>query len=423
MNFGALKRSQPSRRDPYQSEPKNKKEVESLTIENNNPSQKSSRGGRVCRLFSMTALSLASASQFRGLFSLIETRSKPHSADLDIFKSLKMNATNLDVPNKGEKHQKDNPFCAPPSVYGGSHQGTLIEILPKEASPRGTRWTWRTCASECAKRAECDFWILPLRGKETHCKLLADMGEYQEKGARHLEGVKDPGCLDVRNPVMGKLKNAYYINLAKNTLRRRNIEQWLNKTSLTYTRIEAIQGKQSDSCEKPLNEHKCRGAAGLTLSNLKIIENGDHSGGHTLVFEDDAFVRDIAVMEASLSLVPDDWDIVRWNCGKKENVPASFPWVNEFTFRSVHEGGCTPSRKNHNCQFFGGTRAMLWKNESLPKLREVWAKRPYGEIDGRLTTEKLKSYCVDIGPFLIHRAPREEKSDIQLKLDGSAKHK
>ena len=311
-------------------------------------------------------------------------------------------------------------FCAPPTHLGGFHSGRRIALLSKDFSPSGESWTWRSCASECAKVAACEFWILPLRGKNMDCQLLADKGEYHETGM-NLEGDRDPGCLDMENKVAGKLKNAYYINLAKNTQRRENIEGWLKKTSLTYHRIEAIKGDENLTCAKPIHKAKCQGVSGLAMSNIKIIDEGDHSSGATLVFEDDAIVKDVSILEASMSLVPDDWDIVRWNCWRRKNIiPASFPRINKYVFRTVYEGGCVPTQERESCKFFGGTHAMLWKNTSLAKLKDVWSQQPFKDIDDRLTTDKLNSYCIDIGNKLLSTySPANEKSDIQVKKNGA----
>ena len=311
--------------------------------------------------------------------------------------------------------QKD--FCSPPTVFGGKHAGKIIKNLPKKASPKAKGWTWRTCASECAKSKECEFWILPLKGDKSPCRLLTGKGAYIDKGA-HLEGEKDLGCLDKKAPVLGSIKNAYYINMANNTKRRENIEAWLDQTSLTYHRVEAIKGEKKDRCIDRINEVKCRGVAGVALSNLKIIEEGDHESGTTLVLEDDVYVKDIAVLEASISLVPEDWDIIRWNCWPSKNIPKEFPWVNRYVFRTVREKEYDPAISEKS-RFYGGAFAMLWKKKGLPKLKEVWSQAPYWDIDGRLTTDKLKSYCVQVGStHLRHAPPSEEKSDIQRREDG-----
>jgi hypothetical protein len=54
---------------------------------------------------------------------------------------------------------------------------------------------------------------------------------------------------------------------------------------------------------------------------------------------------------------------------------------------------------------------MLWRDKSLPKLEEVWSKQPFSDIDCRLATDKLNSYCVNIGIGTIS-APEGEMTDI-----------
>jgi hypothetical protein len=322
-----------------------------------------------------------------------------------------LDAPVLDAPEGME------PSCALPTRFGGWHSGKFIATLQKENG-----WTWQECASECAKLDACVSWTLPVHDHNTACNLLAEKGEYHESGY-HVEGERDVNCLNPKAPIAGQeIKKIFYINLEKNKLRRQSMEEQLSKQAIPFQRINALAGNQSHACSGDIGapgEGKCRGVAGLALSNIAIIDHEDHSQGFSLVLEDDVQVQNMEILMSSISSVPKDWDIIRWNCIPEEYIPATFDRINRYVFRTYHQTHCEPTRENAWCNFYGGTYAMLWRNEGLSKLREVWSQEPFTDIDGRLNTEKLKSYCVDVGTQVMHKPPQQEMSDIQINDSGN----
>ena len=66
---------------------------------------------------------------------------------------------------------------------------------------------------------------------------------------------------------------------------------------------------------------------------------------------------------------------------------------------------------NEPCEFYGGTHAMMWNQESVSKLERVWSQTPYDDIDARLVTDQLNSYCVNLGIGYID-SPLAESTDI-----------
>ena len=42
---------------------------------------------------------------------------------------------------------------------------------------------------------------------------------------------------------------------------------------------------------------------------------------------------------------------------------------------------------------------MLWRGSSIPKLRKVWSKFPYGDADCRLCTNDIEAYCLGSSAF------------------------
>ena len=55
---------------------------------------------------------------------------------------------------------------------------------------------------------------------------------------------------------------------------------------------------------------------------------------------------------------------------------------------------------------------MLWRQRSVQKLRELWTETPYDGLDCRLTTDRIKSYCVNIGGIGGFYHPPGEETNI-----------
>mmetsp|Transcript_25802 Transcript_25802/g.44049 ORF Transcript_25802/g.44049 Transcript_25802/m.44049 type:complete len:361 (-) Transcript_25802:87-1169(-) len=202
------------------------------------------------------------------------------------------------------------------------------------------------------------------------------------------------------------IDRVYYINVEKNYERRFLMESWLNQTNLPFERAPGLAG-QTDSCVDEKNGPHCIGISGLIRSNFNIMDNLN-TEGITLVVEDDFVVRDMKKLILSTHLVPDDWDVLRWDCYGTQ--PPEFEWLSEFSFEvgPLNQTFCAP------CAYCGGTHAVMWRGDgdSLKKLRDVWSQQPYNDIDCRLSDPSLKSYCINVGVGEF-RAPRDNRSDIK----------
>lgn len=102
------------------------------------------------------------------------------------------------------------------------------------------------------------------------------------------------------------------------------MEEWLSRQTIPFERINATIGKLSgDDCVAGKQEpRRCRGIAGLSMTELDIIRNHDVSD-LTVVLEDDYELRRPVqeIVEETLRIVPSDWDVIRWNCwGPKPNA-------------------------------------------------------------------------------------------------------
>lgn len=188
----------------------------------------------------------------------------------------------------------------------------------------------------------------------------------------------------------------YYINMDKDHKRRYVMDAWLNSTGIPYQRVPGIHG-DDHSCMSRKNGKTCFKISGLTYSNLNLLDNYNLSGNLTLVLEDDFVIKDMDKLLLSLHLLPNDWDVVRFDCWERRGYQMNFDDISTFSYRSgpLDQRYCKP------CKFCGGTHAMLWRSDndgaSLAKLREVFSRKPYNDIDCRLTDPILKSYCIDVG--------------------------
>ena len=198
-----------------------------------------------------------------------------------------------------------------------------------------------------------------------------------------------------------KIDRVYYSNLEKNVLRKAMMNFWLNEDPLVrtipYKRIGAMVGDLSqDKCKEGKNKpNQCRGVAGLARTLLHILDN-EPTNGTSLILEDDFFITDPGFrrIEASVAMVPDDWDVIRFDC--REIWQVDLQWLNPFVVRTNQfreRINCTS-----RCYFCGGTHAMLVREESISRLKSMWGQTPFDEVDCIIgKTEWINSYCVNIG--------------------------
>ena len=223
-----------------------------------------------------------------------------------------------------------------------------------------------------------------------------------------------------------QVSRIYYINLDSIPHRREFMESWLSKQPVPFMRVPGVQPELSEpKCiSGKQNEKRCRGIAGLVRSNLFIMDHLNVSG-HTLVLEDDHWIDTQAVGQA-IGGVPGDWDVIRFDCRDKprttfkivqsQEVPGS-AIPHPLIFRTRHDHPCDPAKEpDGRCWYCSGTHAVLYREGSVSKLRALWSAEPYDDIDCKLVTKEVNSYCVqaDITKY------KEFPTTIpKLHLDGS----
>ena len=185
-----------------------------------------------------------------------------------------------------------------------------------------------------------------------------------------------------RNDVVTRIDRVYYMNLDERQNRAEFMEWWLSRQDTPYARISAVQGATTGCVPRLSRPEHCRGVIGVRMSNLYMMDYVDTTG-ITMVLEDDVKVNMSGVLDA-VRAVPHDWDIIRLDCWG--SVPWTFPYVTPSIFKT--EPVYWPVR------YYGGTHAVLWRSDSIDKIRKLWSVQPYDDIDGLLTTSAVNSYCV-----------------------------
>ena len=168
--------------------------------------------------------------------------------------------------------------------------------------------------------------------------------------------------------------------------------------SIPYSRVPAMRGTSNgNACIKGLQDpDRCMGVSGLSRTMVKIMDTQNVTG-LTLVLEDDFVLgTNLTKIRQALSMVPDDWDLIRFTISGYDNK----------TFRAMSGKRKTfvPIQNPMNLQVYriqgpsvvcGGTHTMVWRASSLTKLHRVWSRRPYSDIDCVLTWEQnFNSYGI-----------------------------
>ena len=194
-----------------------------------------------------------------------------------------------------------------------------------------------------------------------------------------------------RSRVPSNIKQMYYINLDyrqdRNTFMLEHVVPRFQQKGIPYARVSARTGN-GEHCVSGKNQTKrCKGIVGLIKSNLYILEKLPIVE-NTLILEDDWSIKSIDALNKAVDVVPKDWDIIRFDCWGKPPTSFAPPNMNNV-FRTTHVT-LPPTT-----WFCGGTHALLIRPSSVPILKKIWSKTPYNDLDCRLTSKDIKSYCVN----------------------------
>jgi hypothetical protein len=239
----------------------------------------------------------------------------------------------------------------------------------------------------------------------------------QMRHEAELEPTKNPNTIS-------QIDRIFYHNLDKNELRHQHMESWLSEQPIPYKRISA-QVREPDVCVPERNTpNRCRGMSGITKTLTGIIDAENTTTGVSLVLEDDVITLDDREcwdrMIESIKYVPNDWDIIRFDCWGSNNFDLRA--VNGFVL-DTRRSPTTPlksavlDRNGDSQPFCAGAYAMLWRAASVQKLKTMWNQTPVDDADCIIAkTDYVQSYCVNIGLFE-HFYMEQELSDVSMLQD------
>lgn len=230
----------------------------------------------------------------------------------------------------------------------------------------------------------------------------------------------DPKGLAAQRAREQTVQRIYYINLQKNINRRALMESWLIGQPIPFERIAAKVGDTDPEHCISGKQHpdRCNGILGLAETELDIIRNHNTSG-LTLVFEDDFIVHKPLdeIVRKTLRLVPSNWDLIRWDCWGKPldtfNYVLSPGILDRSRIFRTNGTNLDTTVFSQDFWFCGGTHAMMWREESISKLENIWSRLPFEDIDCKLTTTEphFNSYCVNLDIGVI-KLVQGESTDI-----------
>ena len=182
-------------------------------------------------------------------------------------------------------------------------------------------------------------------------------------------------------------------------------------STIPFQRIKLEKGFQG-GCIPLTKNSLCMENVALSKTLVTNIIEKKETAGYTLVVQDTYKVTNLTLLEQSITMVPDDWDVIRWDC-QGDDLPPSFLHVNDHVFRSSEYLPNSTTANNRaipcnwtsgKCWYCGGSHVMLWKGTSVRKLRQIWGDASmFMDVDCQLVhAPTVTSYCVqglDVGRF------------------------
>ena len=255
---------------------------------------------------------------------------------------------------------------------------------------------------------ECNGWCIPhpdpwdMKCTFKHCNGCSQCLELLDAETFLHETIKPANVSHV--------DRIYYINMDHRTDKRDWMESWLEPFSKTYSipyqRISGKRGDEIGDCNKNVREEACNGLTGLIYSNFDIMDN-HNTTGITIVLEDDYMITQYSKLVKSLSMAPDDWDVIRFDSWGK--VPGYFPRIDMgdlgWGFRTI---------KIANGRYFcGGTHITVWRGDKVSKLRKHWDASPRWPIDCRLAADNITAYSLSTN---VGRRDLSRGSDVPKRI-------
>jgi hypothetical protein len=228
-----------------------------------------------------------------------------------------------------------------------------------------------------------------------------------------------------------RLGSAWYINLDDFTGRRDVMEAAYRKTAMRYMRFPAVRPSQGallpggqwnmlyerfhpqrkpDLFDNQLSG-KIRGEVGCIASHLQLLRHIKVTGRPHEVYllAEDDYVPAVdfkAKLPTVLQSLPPDWDTLRFDCWEGVNqlltkLPQVKPGLYLNAIMGCQAEASQPLTGRPECQFCGGTHAVLVPYEKVDKLLALWSgeKGPLFPLDCMMTRPDFKNYCLQWNLF------------------------
>jgi hypothetical protein len=232
-------------------------------------------------------------------------------------------------------------------------------------------------------------------------------------------------------PPLPRLGSAWYINLGDFNGRRDAMEVAYRATAMRYMRFPAVRptrqsllpgGEWNSLYEHfhpvrkpdlwdPMLAGKIRGEIGCIASHLELLRHIKNTGrpGEVYLLAEDDYAPAVdfkAKLPTVLQNLPPDWDSLRFDCWEGVNqllskLPQVKPglFLNSIIGCSASDG--QPITGRPECQFCGGTHAVLVPYEKVERMMSLWNgdNGPLFPLDCMMTRPDFKNYCLQWNLF------------------------
>ncbi|GFH61659.1 hypothetical protein CTEN210_18135 [Chaetoceros tenuissimus] len=182
----------------------------------------------------------------------------------------------------------------------------------------------------------------------------------------------------------------FYMNYEKDIEKKQKMKDWLSwflpNRGIPFYRLPLMKGLPY-VCDFE-DEEKCIRESGKVDTLLHLMQSNEYkTSGTSLILQDDIEVTHMHRLRVAANLVPNDWDVIRFDCPIESDN--HLPNLNNYVFQTNQGRDMHP--------FLDYSRVMLLRNEKFDKIAEAINVLPRMELDAALSFEGINSYCVNVG--------------------------
>ncbi|GFH61567.1 hypothetical protein CTEN210_18043 [Chaetoceros tenuissimus] len=182
----------------------------------------------------------------------------------------------------------------------------------------------------------------------------------------------------------------FYMNLDEDIEKSKKMEDWLSwflpNRGIPFYRLPLMKGLPY-VCDFE-DEEKCIRESGKVDTLLHLMQSNEYNTrGTSLNLQDDVEITDMHKLRLAANLVPDDWDVIRFDCSLESDN--SLPNLNNYVFQTNQGREIRP--------FLDNSRIMLLRDDKFEKIADAINILPRQELDAALSFKKINSYCVNVG--------------------------